>query len=167
MQSWKHTVSSHWPALNVISGWMDMVGGVLFVMANDACGVKLPGRLQSSSLRQRRWAELPKAGVRRSFRINVLAKEALGSPTTLANIVATRTNCLTSRVIRRQPQFEMAANKEEQKPQKASKYYPAEDVSVPKKVCSPPRQNTPMHQEEEDECGKECMSAAHNGSDDA
>jgi hypothetical protein len=61
----------------------------------------------------------------------------------------------------------MAANKEEQKPQKASKYYPAEDVSVPKKVCSPPRQNTPMHQEEEDECGKECMFAAHNGSDDA
>jgi hypothetical protein len=30
----------------------------------------------------------------------------------------------------------MAANKEEQKPQKASKYYPAEDVAVPKKVCS-------------------------------
>jgi hypothetical protein len=29
----------------------------------------------------------------------------------------------------------MAANKEEQKPQKASKYYPSEDVAVQKKVC--------------------------------
>jgi hypothetical protein len=43
----------------------------------------------------------------------------------------------------------MAANKEEQKPQKASKYYPAEDVAVPKKVCSPMR-SAPMHPEEED-----------------
>jgi hypothetical protein len=61
----------------------------------------------------------------------------------------------------------MAANKEEQKPQKASKYYPAEDVSVPKKVCSPPRQNTPMHQEEEDEIGEECILATGKGSDNA
>jgi|TARA_R110002003_G_scaffold96_9_gene7438 hypothetical protein len=36
----------------------------------------------------------------------------------------------------------MAANKEEQKPQKASKYYPAEDVAVPKKVRSHLRQFT-------------------------
>jgi hypothetical protein len=39
----------------------------------------------------------------------------------------------------------MAANKEEQKPQKASKYYPAEDVAVPKKVCSR-CDTTPKHQ---------------------
>jgi hypothetical protein len=51
---------------------------------------------------------------------------------------------------RRQPQFEMAANKEEQKPQKASKYYPAEDVAVPKKVSSPMRCPADAPQEEVD-----------------
>jgi hypothetical protein len=39
-------VSSHWPALNVISGWMDIVGDAEFVMANDARGGELPDRLQ-------------------------------------------------------------------------------------------------------------------------
>ena len=53
----------------------------------------------------------------------------------------------------------MAANKEEQKLQKASKYYPAEDVAVPKKVCSPMRSRT-VHQQEEDHDGEAYVSTS-------
>jgi hypothetical protein len=75
------------------------------------------------------------------FAVLATASANLGSHGAWFNIRYLQ-DLLTSRAIRRQPQFEMAANKEEQKPQKASKYYPAEDVAVPKKVCSPMRYHT-------------------------
>jgi hypothetical protein len=89
----------------------------------------------------------------------------LGRHTRSDPIFASAILSLFPRAIRRPTHIEMAANKEEQKPQKASKYYPAEDVAVPKKVCSRcdiPRQCTTSKRRTTSRA--QCMSA-HGGSD--